>query len=501
MSISNLRIQNPRGGPLWNNAKSQVRGIAAKKASSDERAQCVPKTEHNERNEQIVIVNDLKVFQPVKTTSDVFHHEQAISHPPGFNACNFCHKNRLRVSKADNLAFGVDRLQCTGGPPCTNCVSRSLHCVFTITPYLENAEAEANLAQLRAQRSPSMDSDAPIPSRVIKSDAKSTHNIPHSIQDRLETWYIKHGRQLPPCATSDTATPPSHHTDGSEALWKLKTGEVLNVSMHTFPGFESSTPLCRKHFLIAQGATFGPHIIRFHYCFKLRIEYKIWLGVDGNKEGFEKDASIIKEYASNTKRKRAVEEDSDLDSESVEVVSKRLNQAKQVSKKSSTSIGASSRPSQQPKASATNLTAKEISEMNARLARLEKSQVSQDVSARTLQIRTKRTSNTAPTVKDTHDRSEVQQPLTKLTTTMLTPQLSNSELRTHILTNAIFLFYDGDDKVVRNKQFCYCNTITKLFNQARVANIFRNPTYTALALRIHGEEGIKYIAEGDDQVS
>ena len=346
-----------------------------------------------------------------------------------------------------------------------------------------------------------MDSDAPIPSKAKSSNAKSTETIPPSIQDRLESWYIKHVRQLPPCATSDTATPPSHHRDGSEALWKLKTGEVLNVSMHNFPGFESSPVLGRKYFLIAQGAAFGPHIIRFHYCFKLRIDYKIWLGIDGNNEGFEKDASIIKEYASSTKRKRAVEEDSDVDSESVGVVSKRLNQAKQVSMKSSTPIGASNRSSRKPKASAATLTANEKSEMNACLARLEKSHVSQDVSSRNLPIRTKKTSNSVPTVKDTTHQSEVQQPLTKLTTTMFNPQLSNSELRTHILTNAIFLFYDGDDKVVRNKQFCYCDTITKLFNQARVANIFRNPTYTALALRIHGEEGIKYIAEGDDQVS
>ena len=500
MSTSNLRIQNPRGGPLWNNPKSQVRGIAVKKFSSDGRAQCVPKTEHNERNQQIVNVNDLKAFQPLKTTSDVSHRDQAISHPPGFNACNFCHKNRLRVSKADNLAFGTDRLQCTGGPPCTNCVSRSLHCVFTITPYLENAEAKANLDQLRAQRSPSMDSDAPIPSKVMKSNAKATHNIPQSIQDRLEAWYIKHDRQLPPCGTLDVGTPPSHHNDGREALWKLKTGEILNVSIHTLPGFESSSAR-RKYFLIAQGATFGPHIIHYHYFCKDRIGYKIWLGIDGDKEGFEKDVSVIKGHKSSTKRKRAVEEDSDIDSASAEVVSKRLGQAKQVSTKSTAPISASSRPSRKPKASATNLTAKEISDMNARLVRLEKSQVSQDVSARTLPIRTKRTSNTAPTLKDAHDRSDMQQPLTKLTKTMLTPQLSNSELRTHILTNAIFLFYDGDDKVVRNKQFCYCDTITKLFNQARVANIFRNPTYTALALRIHGEEGIKYIAEGDDQVS
>jgi hypothetical protein len=109
MSTSTLPIQNPRGGPLWNNLKSQVRGIAVKKSSSDGGAQCVPKIEHNERNEEIVIVNNLKAFQPLKKTSDDPHHDQTKSHPPSYNACNFCHKNRLRVSKADNSAFDTDR--------------------------------------------------------------------------------------------------------------------------------------------------------------------------------------------------------------------------------------------------------------------------------------------------------------------------------------------------------------------------------------------------------
>ena len=498
MSSSTLPIQNPRGGPLWNKPQSQMRGTAVKKSSSNGFAQCGPKTERNERNEQMVIVNDLKAFQPHKKTADVSRHDQDISHRAR-NACNLCHRNHLQVSEADNPTFETDRLQCTGGIPCTNCVSRGISCNFTI--YLDDAEATANPAQLRAQRSPSMDSDAPIPSKAIKSNAKSTKNIPPSIQHRLETWYIKHGRQLPPCRTRNDGTPPSQHKDGSEALWQLKTGEILNVSMHTLPGFESLPPSGRKYFLIAQGATFGPHIIQFSYACKERIGYKIWLGIDGDKEGFETDASVLKGHTSGTKRKRVVEADSDADQESDGAVSKRLRQAKQVSKRFSTRISASSRPSQNPKASATSPTAKEISEMNVRLARLEKSQVSQDLSFQTPPIRTKRTSNSVSTVKDATHLSEMQQPLKKMTTTIFTPKSSNLELRTHILTNAIFLFYDGDDKVVRNKQFCYCDTITKLFNQARVANIFRHPTYTALALRIHGEEGIKYIAEGDDQVS
>ena len=272
--------------------------------------------------------------------------------------------------------------------------------------------------------------------------------------------------------------------------------------MHDIPGYEWSPDSVRKHFLIAQGATFGPHIIRFHYACKEKVGYKVWLGIDGDEQGFEKDASVVKGRKSSTKRKRDVDEDSDTDSEIIAIPSNKPRQAKLFTNKTSTPLIATSRLPQNPRALATKFSAREASEMNVRLPRLEQNQVSEDVNSPIVPTRTKRTPKSVATIKDTPHRSEMQQPSKKSTTvTMFTPQLSNSELRAHILTNAIFIFYDGDDTVVRNKQFCYCDTITKLFNQARVANIFRNPTYSALALRIHGEEGIKYIAEGDDQVS
>ena len=109
MSNSFPRLQNPRGGPLWNNPQSQVRGIAVKKSSSSDRGQRGPKTEHNERDERTVVIDDLKDWQPPtfrpptsqphKKSSDLRHHDQEILHA-AHKACDFCDKNHLRVSEA-----------------------------------------------------------------------------------------------------------------------------------------------------------------------------------------------------------------------------------------------------------------------------------------------------------------------------------------------------------------------------------------------------------------
>jgi hypothetical protein len=108
----------------------------------------------------------------------------------------------------------------------------------------------------------------------------SPKHLPKALQNKLEEWYRKNGRQLPPCGSKCvTSDAIQKHGDGQRVVWKHRTGEVLSVQRYSLPGFENLSKISRRYILVARGAPFGSQIIHFHsraiLSSSLGAQYKI----------------------------------------------------------------------------------------------------------------------------------------------------------------------------------------------------------------------------------
>ena len=140
--------------------------------------------------------------------------------------------------------------------------------------------------------------------------------------------------------------------------------------------------------------------------------------------------------------------------------------------------------------------------LDAHIAKVVANHLAQDIASQTPKAPAKPVTNAFSTEQSSSTISEPQQ--LPRTHTPITPNLliPDAALRAHMLTFVVFHIYGPDSNaILRHKDFGYCDTIQKLFNQARVAKIFRNSGYKALAWRINGRDEINYIAEGDNEVS
>lgn len=129
--------------------------------------------------------------------------------------------------------------------------------------------------------------------------------LPQKCEDLIQEWLRAHPEQgygTLPCATTSADTFLNHgHGSGTPMIWKYKDGRSLQAQMYNLPS--SSRPgksLLRKRVIIVRGDNFGPCIVAHKPgpdATSLKGAAKIWLGVRGNKHGFEPGVSVYKTYA------------------------------------------------------------------------------------------------------------------------------------------------------------------------------------------------------------
>ena len=129
--------------------------------------------------------------------------------------------------------------------------------------------------------------------------------LPQKCEDLIEEWLRVHPEQgygTLPCATASTdAFLNQGHVSGTPMVWKYKDGRSLQAQMYNLP--LTSGPgksLLRKRVIIVRGENFGPCIVAHKPgpdATSLKGAAKIWLGVSGNKHGFEPGVSVYKTYA------------------------------------------------------------------------------------------------------------------------------------------------------------------------------------------------------------
>lgn len=143
-----------------------------------------------------------------------------------------------------------------------------------------------------------------------------------------------------------------------------------------------------------------------------------------------------------------------------------------------------------------------LEDLDAHIAKAVANHLTQDPASQTPEVPAKPMTKAFSSEPSSSTRSEPQQLPKPPAPIKPNPLIPDAALRAHMLSNVVFDIYGNDSNaILRHKDFRYCDTIQKLFNQARVAKIFRNSGYKALAWRINGHDETNYIAEGDEEVN
>jgi hypothetical protein len=373
-------------------------------------------------------------------------------------------------------------------------------------------------------------------SKLASSTVQHADDLPTALNLQLEDWYAKNGRHMPPCVCTNGERMITY-VFGKAAAWKHESGEAMSARLYRVTGFMYT----EKRLIVVHGATKGPYIISF--CSARGAsghKYKIWLGIDGDVKGNEKKASIYKyraarsltdqpvvpskeiedkwafespgrpqksikdttksderigsEIRNNRKRKRGSQEYADDGSDIIQVAPT----SKTRSQRKASMVDAP--PQTQPlQTFHTPIPANETSDLDLQHTSLRINKNSQLLGSVALRTAAGPAANASSARTDTPALSYGQKP--PMITAAITSLSVQAGLKVYILSHATFMFHNSDGKILRSKAFAFCNTVNKLFNQARVAKIFRNEGYLTLALRIEGEMEPTCIAEGDTEVS
>ena len=119
--------------------------------------------------------------------------------------------------------------------------------------------------------------------------------LPQECEDLIEEWLRAHPGQdygTLPCATTSADNFLNHaHSSGAPMSWKYKDGRPLQAQMYNLPSYTrpGKAPK-RKRVIIVRGKNLGPWIVAHTpgpNKTSLKGAAKIWLGVRGDKHGFE----------------------------------------------------------------------------------------------------------------------------------------------------------------------------------------------------------------------
>jgi hypothetical protein len=128
--------------------------------------------------------------------------------------------------------------------------------------------------------------------------------LPAHLNDQLEKWYARHGRHVPKCVTRRRPVEMSEiwyrRKTKDPITWLHTSGAKLDVKWYHLPGFLNNSDHGPK-LIVVSGSGVPPTIVSYNnaggYIKGVResgITYRIWCGVYGDKDGFEKSPSVIK---------------------------------------------------------------------------------------------------------------------------------------------------------------------------------------------------------------
>ena len=344
-------------------------------------------------------------------------------------------------------------------------------------------------------------------SHETSSNTASATAMPAEVKEKLEAWYAKHGRYLPPCAS--TALPDklySRNASGEMAFFVHKSGVRLQACMYPIDNVQlRKGEWPKQRIIVVTGPSRGPYIIRFttqQNSALIGSGYKIWLGVNGgDKDGFESQASVYKQYPSTGKVHAKVKPK----------VKKAINPKPIVGGlgfKGNQFYHADGTPKRDVKrrhpTSGQTLTAANSSEAYSS----EKTRSNYDFRPAKRQKHaeespadyTKLLAAFSTHGDPTSGRVRAM-PVPGDQTTGRATGRNQGELEDHIRNNAVCLFYAKDSPQPRARLFSTCNSVEKLFAQAIAGDVFQEGTKAAkvLSVRIGGQQKAVGIVETDEE--
>jgi hypothetical protein len=152
--------------------------------------------------------------------------------------------------------------------------------------------------------------------------------IPPPLKDLINQWCASKGPSYPlthlPCLTTTDPRRVNQSTTGKTATWEYRDGKPMKASMYALTGIDLR-PGQRK-ILVVEGTSevLGPFIVSYttEGSTSNRVSFKKWVGLGGDKNGFEKGYSVIKVYPLQTQLppgKRRVNRPSIADDEVVSI--------------------------------------------------------------------------------------------------------------------------------------------------------------------------------------
>jgi hypothetical protein len=300
--------------------------------------------------------------------------------------------------------------------------------------------------------------------------------------------------------------------------------------MYGILGFEQSSRTSRKYVLVARGPQFGSHIIHSYSSSKpssvLDAQYKIWIGVYGDEEGFERNiTSVLKGFkagrsllrrssaggsserssvasSDRTARETSGVEESPAEEHQTRAGDKKRKRAGDRAAYQKADPSFRETPAQRTRVGPSSMRPTQginAASLETRLARVEEAQSTRPFS----RSQTPETQTTSPIEAESMARPITYQsrrlsanqphrpsedtaamlPLagtSRLSLSEPTQPFSCSTLAVHMLTNTILLFHESCGKIARSRLLKDCSTTVRLFGQARVAIIFQDSDFKAL---------------------
>lgn len=148
-------------------------------------------------------------------------------------------------------------------------------------------------------------SQSPCSSSARNGNLPVDRVLPAHLNDQLERWASRHGRSGPKCIyrRSEASMSELWYRQKSSApvTWLHRSGVSLNVTWYHLPG----TPVIEeKHgpkLIVVSGPGVAPSIVAYKNAGgfiagvkETGVVYRIWQGLDGDRDGFEISPSVIK---------------------------------------------------------------------------------------------------------------------------------------------------------------------------------------------------------------
>jgi hypothetical protein len=138
--------------------------------------------------------------------------------------------------------------------------------------------------------------------------------LPSHLNDLLESWYARHSHIVPNCVCKRSESAMSElwrsKTSSTPVAWYHRSGVPLNVTWYPLPGKQAKNQGNSLKLIVVSGPGVAPSIVTYKNAGghiagikEHGVVYRIWLGLDGDKDGFESSPSVIKMSRSTGKPK------------------------------------------------------------------------------------------------------------------------------------------------------------------------------------------------------